>query len=191
VPGESPLEPWASRPVPVESAIRGIHGVTTLPAAPYATAATLETLGFDLWARRPSPEAPGREDGNGDQDGTRVRYRASGEAATVVDVLDTDAPYGREGPGTLRHVAVRAGSEAALLEWDDLFRGRDYGVSRVRDRGHYRSIYVREPGGSCSNWRPRDRTSPSTNPRIAGRVARPARLGRGGPGDDRVTAPAA
>jgi glyoxalase family protein len=84
---------------------------------------------------------------DGDERGTRVRYRASGEAATVVDVLDREAPYGREGPGTLHHVAVRVGSEAELFEWHDLFRERDYHVSRVRDRIYYRSIYVRDPGG--------------------------------------------
>jgi len=45
VTGESPLDPWGSGPVPVESAIRGIHGVAVLPADPYATASTLESLG--------------------------------------------------------------------------------------------------------------------------------------------------
>ena len=154
VTGESSLAPWEAGPVPPESAIRGIHGVTTLPANPYATASTLETLGFDLVCEESEPEGRGEGEGgsdgdvpDGDERGTRVRYRASGEAATVVDVLDRDAPYGREGPGTLHHVAVRVDEEADLFEWHDLFRERDYAVSRVRDRYYYRSIYVRGPGG--------------------------------------------
>jgi len=153
VTGGSPLEPWTGGPIPVESAIRGLHGVTVLPANPYATASTLETLGFDLVSE--APDAAGdaangarRTDGTtGEGRGTRVRYRAPGEAATVVDVLDRDAAYGREGPGTLHHVAVRVGSESDLYDWHDLFRERDYHVSRVRDRHYFRSLYVRGPGG--------------------------------------------
>ena len=150
VTGESSLDPWTEGSVTVESAIRGIHGVTTLPANPYATASTLETLGFDLVGEAAEPADEDGSDGDGiagDERGTRVRYRASGEAANIVDVLDRDAPYGREGPGTLHHVAVRVGEEADLFEWHDLFRERDYAVSRVRDRYYYRSIYVRGPGG--------------------------------------------
>jgi glyoxalase family protein len=146
--GESPVEPWTGGSVPVESGIRGLHGVTVLPVNPYATASTLETLGFDLVGEESEPEPGAGPDNEGDGGaGTRVRYRASGEAGTVVDVLDRHAPYGREGPGTLHHVAVRVESEADLYEWHDLFRDRDYDVSRVRDRGYFHSLYVRDPGG--------------------------------------------
>ena len=149
VTGESPLDPWTGGGVPDDAAIRGIHGVTALPTNPYATASTLETLGFDLVGEEPDigTGGDGDEAGSGDGDGTRVRYRASGDTATVVDVLDREAPYGREGPGTLHHVAVRVGTEAHLFDWHDLFRERDYDVSRVRDRVYFRSLYVRDPGG--------------------------------------------
>lgn len=122
--------PWTAA-VPEEAAIRGIQGVTLLSANPYATAATLETLGFNLVA----------------QEDDRVRYRAPGDRAGVVDLLDTESAFGREGPGTIHHVALRVGSEAELFEWHDLFRERGYDVSRVKDRHYYRSVYVREPGG--------------------------------------------
>jgi len=62
-------------------------------------------------------------------------------------VLDRDAPFGREGQGTLHHVAVRVESEADLHEWRELFDDRDYDVSRVKDRHVFHSLYVREPGG--------------------------------------------
>ncbi|WP_435345353.1 ring-cleaving dioxygenase [Haloarchaeobius sp. HRN-SO-5] len=137
VTGDQAIDPWTGGSVPEEHAIRGLHGVTALSANPYATASTLDTLGFDLVA----------EEADDEGDGTRVRYRASGDRATVVDLLDRPVEYGREGIGTIHHVAVRVESEAQLYEWHDLFRDRDYDVSRVRDRHYFHSLYVREPGG--------------------------------------------
>ncbi|WP_226480991.1 VOC family protein [Natrinema amylolyticum] len=125
------IEPWTAGPIPSPHAIRGLHGVATLSVNPYATAGTLETLGFEHDA----------------EDGDRIRYRASGSRATVVDVLDRDAPFGREGRGTLHHVAVRVEDEDDLHEWRELFDDRGYDVSRVKDRHVFHSLYVREPGG--------------------------------------------
>ncbi|NHN41539.1 ring-cleaving dioxygenase [Halorubellus sp. JP-L1] len=152
----APVDPYAAGPIPAEHGIRGVHGVTALPVDPFQTASVLETLGLDAVG----------------QDGDRVRYRADGPHATVVDVLDRgaasasdddaaenddDAPadagrvggvaFGREGVGTIHHVAVRVPDEDALFAYHDLFRERDVQVSRVRDRHYYRSVYVREPGG--------------------------------------------
>ena len=134
-------EPWtgaagdgagaATDPVPESAAVRGLHGVTALPADPYGTASVLDTLGFEYEA----------------ESGDRVRYRAPGDRATAVDLLARDAPYLREGPGTLHHAAVRVPDREALLEWHELFRDRGYDVSRVKDRHFFHSLYVRGPGG--------------------------------------------
>ncbi|MFK8215208.1 ring-cleaving dioxygenase [Haloferax volcanii] len=131
VTGESSVDPWADGPVPAERAVRGIHGVTLHSTNPFVTASVLDTLGFDLVA----------------QEGDRVRYRAPGDRATVVDLLDRDGEFGREGAGSIHHVAVRVDDEAQLYEWHDLFRERGYDVSRVKDRHVFQSLYVREPGG--------------------------------------------
>ncbi|ELZ31597.1 glyoxalase/bleomycin resistance protein/dioxygenase [Halogeometricum pallidum JCM 14848] len=131
VAAESPVEPWTGGSVPADVAIRGIHGVTTHPVNPYQTAGVLETLGFEYVA----------------EEGERVRYEALGDRGTVVDLLDRDAPFGREGVGSIHHVALRVPDEDELREWHDLFRERDIEVSRIRDRRYYRAIYVREPGG--------------------------------------------
>jgi glyoxalase family protein len=131
VAGESPADPATTGRVPTRHAVRGLHGVTALPTDPFRTASLLETLGFDLTG----------------QEGDRVRYRAPGDRATVVDLLDREAPFGREGAGSLHHVAVRVDDEAALYDWHDLLRGRGYDVSRVTDRHFFHSLYVREPGG--------------------------------------------
>ncbi|ATW87235.1 glyoxalase family protein [Halohasta litchfieldiae] len=131
VTGESSVDPWTGGPVPTQHAIRGIHGVTLLSASTVATASVLETLGFDLH----------------DQDGQQVRYRAAGDRATIVDLLDTASQFGREGAGSIHHVALRVPDVDQLYEWHDLFRERDYDVSRVTDRHFFHSLYVREPGG--------------------------------------------
>ncbi|WP_418284680.1 VOC family protein [Halorubrum sp. DTA46] len=117
--------------VPKSAAIRGLDGVTALPADPYGTASVLDTLGFAYEA----------------ESGDRIRYRAPGDRAAVIDILDRDAPYLREGPGTLHHAAVRVADREALLDWHGLFRDRGYDVSRVKDRHFFHSLYVRGPGG--------------------------------------------
>ncbi|WP_254823947.1 VOC family protein [Haloglomus halophilum] len=144
VAADSAVEPWREGPVPADVAIRGIHGATALPADPFRTASVLETLGLDHVG----------------QDGDRVRYRAGGDHGTVLDLLDRGAGsgsateheresvsgFGREGPGTVHHVAVRVPDDD-LMDWHDLFRERGVQVSRVRDRHYYRSVYVRPGGG--------------------------------------------
>jgi len=136
VESEAPVEPWAGGAVPEAYAIRGVHSVTALPTNPYTTGALLETLGFDLAGERRS------------RDETRIRYEADGEHATVVDLLDRPTTeFGREGTGSIQHVAVRAASVDELYEWHDFLRERDYDVSRVHDRYFFHSLYVREPGG--------------------------------------------
>ncbi|MFC7214996.1 VOC family protein [Saliphagus sp. GCM10025334] len=127
----SPIEAREDGPVPPSVGIRGLHGVTLTPVDPYATAATLETLGLERVG----------------QEGDRIRYRADGTHARVIDILDRSLPYGREGPGTIHHVAVRAASVDELYEWHGLFRERGYETSRVKDRHFYHSLYVRGPGG--------------------------------------------
>jgi len=130
VAADSPVDPWSDGSVPADHAIRGIHGVTTLPVDPYQTASVLETLGLEQVA----------------ESDDRIRYRAPGDRATTIDLLAHDGDFGREGIGTIHHVALRVADDD-LREWHDLFRDRDIRVSRIRDRHYYRSIYVREPGG--------------------------------------------
>jgi glyoxalase family protein len=129
-PGAPDADPYTAR-VDASMAVRGLHGVTLQSGNPYATASVLETLGYEY-------EVETTE---------RVRYRAAGDRATVVDLLLGDAEGGREGPGTYHHVAVRVPEEEALYEWRDLFTERGYECSRVKDRHYFHSLYVREPGG--------------------------------------------
>lgn len=122
--------PPATGAVPEAYAVRGLDGVTLLSTSIYHTASTLEVLGFELLA----------------QDGRRVRYRAPGAHANVVDLLDVEVEYGREGAGTIHHVAFVAGDEP-LEGWRDRLQHAGLEPTWIRDRNYFRSIYVREPGG--------------------------------------------
>jgi glyoxalase family protein len=122
---------WDGGHVPREHAVRGLYGVTLASTSPFQTASVLDAFGFNLVG----------------QEGDRVRYRAPGSHGAVVDVLDTELPFGREGIGTIHHVAFRQPDEAALTAWRDLLVEDGLEPTRVKDRTYFQSVYVREPGG--------------------------------------------
>ncbi|MFC6823828.1 VOC family protein [Halopelagius fulvigenes] len=117
--------------VPADAAVRGVRGVSVRSTSPYVTASLLQTFGFELVAEA--------EDA--------VRYRLPAGRESVVDLRLDDAPYGREGRGSIHHVAFGVGGEAELHEWRELLADRDFDVSRVKDRNFFHSLYVRDPGG--------------------------------------------
>ena len=132
VEADSPVEPWADGPVPAEHALRGFHGITLRSARPDATAEVLERLGYE----------------RGDEEGDRSRFRAAGDRAAVVDVRDPgDAMGGRQGSGTVHHVAFRAPDDDAQFAWRDRLIEAGLHVTGQKDRQYFRSIYFREPGG--------------------------------------------
>ena len=116
---------------PGETAVRGLHGVTLASTSPFQTASVLDALGFELEA----------------QEGDRVRYRVDGDRGAVVDLLDREVPFGREGIGTAHHVAFRLPDESALEEWRELLVEDGLEPTRIKDRTYFRSVYFREPGG--------------------------------------------
>ena len=116
---------------PDAAAIWGVAGVTLASASPFQTASVLDALGFELVA----------------QEGERVRYQLPGDRRAVVDLLDADLPFGREGIGTAHHVAFRMADEAELDAWRTLLVEDGLDPSRIRDRTYFQSVYVREPGG--------------------------------------------
>jgi glyoxalase family protein len=132
--GARALDAWSGGPVPAEHAIRGFHGVTVIVADVEPTARVLtEALGFD---------AQGQED-------TRHRFVASGgPLGTVVDVkTDSRAAPGRQGAGSIHHVAFRAADDTAQLEMATAVRDLDLHPTDRIDRNYFHSVYFREPGG--------------------------------------------
>jgi glyoxalase family protein len=132
VTGTTDIEPWVDGPVPVENAIRGFHGVTLDSLDPESTVTVLETIGYERIA----------------QDGDRTRYRTSGDRAAFVDVRDQPAaPRGRQGVGTVHHIAFRTTDEQTQAAWREPLSDIGLRVTPQKDRQYFKSIYFREPGG--------------------------------------------
>ena len=116
----------------------GFHSVTLWLDDPQPTARLLsEVMGYDEAGEETEPE------------GRRLRLRAPGGApGRVVDLLRSDAPsIGRQGTGTIHHVAFRAETPEVQREWRERLREAGLDATPVIDRQYFRSIYFREPGG--------------------------------------------
>jgi len=126
--------PWPHPDIPMAHAIRGFHSVTL--AVRDATP-TAHLLGSTMGCREIGCE------------GQRVRYTvAKGGPGTLVDLLaDPTLPRGRQGTGTVHHVAFRApdGDAQRVARIELLVLG--YEVSPQLDRNYFQSIYYREPEG--------------------------------------------
>ncbi|MCJ2013868.1 VOC family protein [Methylobacterium sp. J-076] len=125
---------WAGGGVPAGHAIRGLHGVTLLLAEGEATAAILTgVFGF-------------REDG---REGTATRYSGGATPGGHV-TLRAVGPFlpGRQGAGSVHHIAFRAADDAAQAAMAEALRDRHgLAVTEQRDRQYFRSVYFRESGG--------------------------------------------
>src|SRR5206468_248204 len=119
-------------PVPAPYALSGFHSATMSELNHDHTARLVSHMGF--------AEA-GRES-------DRFRYRASGPAAAILDVLqEPKARFGRLGAGTVHHIAFRASTDEQQVVWRRDLLGLGYHVTPVIDRMYFHSIYFREPGG--------------------------------------------
>ncbi|MBE1576646.1 ring-cleaving dioxygenase [Amycolatopsis roodepoortensis] len=134
-PQGDPRDPWDTKLVPAEHAIRGLHSVTLSVSKEDATAGML-TDGLGLTFVH--------------QDGNRLRFSAGeGGPGALVDVLVTpDAPRGLVAAGTVHHVAWRAPDEDTQAAWRDELIDDGVNVTSILDRQYFRSIYFREPGGT-------------------------------------------
>ena len=114
------------------SAIQGFYGVTLLERRVEPTAALLDVMGLEVLAR----------------DGDYVRFAPAGDAlGRYVDVLvDAKAQPGRQGAGSVHHIAFRNTDDVDQLAWHDTLEPM-VGVTPVQERTYFRSIYFREPGG--------------------------------------------
>jgi glyoxalase family protein len=79
----------------------------------------------------------------------RLRLVAPGDArGAVIDLMRSDAPsIGRQGAGTIHHVAFRAESDAVQREWQERLASAGHPTTPVIDRQYFNAIYFREPGG--------------------------------------------
>ena len=120
------------REIPAEHAIRGFHGVTLLVAKADPTAAILGVLGFREVAR----------------DGALRSFSADASLGGHVDLREAgDFLRGRQGRGSVHHVAFRAAGDAAQAAMVEKLTAQGMHVTEQKDRNYFRSVYFREPGG--------------------------------------------
>ena len=125
---------WSGTDIPPEHAIRGFHGVMLLLDDATKTGSVLTTvLGL---------KEAGRE-------GSVIRYRAASSPGGIVDIYQAKGFLpGRQGHGSVHHIAFRAKDDAEQAEMArKLVTQHNLHPTGQRDRTYFRSIYFREPGG--------------------------------------------
>ncbi|TXM63722.1 VOC family protein [Methylobacterium sp. WL120] len=134
VDGADPEPAWGHGAVPAEHAVRGLHGVTLRLAETGPTAAILaDGLGFRETAR----------------EGASIRFAGDAAAGGFVTLEAAGAvARGRQGAGSVHHIAFRAADDAAQAAMvARLSADHGLAVTEQRDRQYFRSVYFREPGG--------------------------------------------
>jgi glyoxalase family protein len=125
---------WEGGGVPLDYAIRGFDSVTLWEKDPAPSLDLLTgTMGFRLVG----------------EEGPRIRLQAAAdEVGAVVDLFHLpNQDRGRDGAGTVHHVAWRTPNDAEQLAWRQDVADLGLRVTPVVDRQYFRSIYFREPGG--------------------------------------------
>jgi len=118
--------------------VDGFFGVTLWLADPERTARLLTDLfGYE----QAGEESAGAV--------TRLRLAArDGSRGSVVDLKrDETRSIGRQGAGTIHHVAFRARDDEEQRGWRERLRAAGFEVTSVIDRQYFNAIYFREPGG--------------------------------------------
>jgi predicted esterase/catechol 2,3-dioxygenase-like lactoylglutathione lyase family enzyme len=126
---------WQESPVESGRGLLGFHSATALLNSLDDTQALLaDIMGMELYGR----------------ESNRYRFKMMDALSPghFFDVLvDSHAAKGQSGYGTVHHIAFRADTDEAQLNWRKrLVQGR-FQVTEVIDRKYFKSIYFREPGG--------------------------------------------
>jgi glyoxalase family protein len=126
--------PWTGNGVDKDAAIRGLHSVTMTVRSLGATRELMtELLGYHVV----------------DETAARTRFAAGGDApGHAIDVVvDPNANAAVNGVGTVHHVAMAISTDDEQVRLQAELRRLGLGVTDVRDRCYFNSIYFREPGG--------------------------------------------
>jgi glyoxalase family protein len=125
VEGDGAADPW-TEDVPEEYAIRGFHGVALLVRDLGPTGELLEAMGYERTH----------------EDEERVRFVSSGDLGAVVDLIPTQQT-GRQGYGTVHHVAFRTPTDEDQRAWREAFVDMGFEPTPVIDREWFHSVYFR------------------------------------------------
>lgn len=133
-PGAAAIAGYGVSDVPAAHAIRGFHSVTLGVSAPADTAAVL-TRGFSWKEER--------------REGARIRYTAGGPATALgghVDLIAAPGAAGRQGVGSVHHVAFRAHDDSDQAKMVEALHPLGIAATEQKNRFYFRSVYFREPG---------------------------------------------
>ncbi|MEO7715050.1 MAG: ring-cleaving dioxygenase [Capsulimonas sp.] len=124
---------WTESEVPSDYAIRGLHAVTLALRDWESTVRCLTgILGFEEI---------------GTEGGRRRFVTQRGVPGNVVDLVERpDLPPSQTLVGSVHHVAFRLPDDAVQADWQHKLLDARLGVTEVREREYFRSIYFHEPG---------------------------------------------
>jgi glyoxalase family protein len=135
----SEVRHWEQGPIPQSHALRGFHSVTLWLDEVDLTADLLTTQMRYTFAG---------------QEGNRSRFIGGPDLlANSLDILyrpvepEDISEEAAFGAGSIHHIAFRVPTDEMQLEYQAALRAAGYGVTPVRDRQYFHSIYYREPGG--------------------------------------------
>jgi glyoxalase family protein len=132
-PTPRPFAFWQAGGIPALFAIRGLFGITM------SVADGAESVRF-LTERMSAKSQAGIEN-------LRLAVTGEPETAGFVEVVAVGRRQrGAMGAGVVHHVAWRVRNSDEQLAWQKKLGDAGIGVTPVRDRKYFRSIYFREPG---------------------------------------------
>ena len=134
---DDPRTPWTTEAIGADVAIRGFHGVTlALREGETTTRILTEAFGYETEGSAPAGG------------GTVTRLRRTGGVAGVVDLhVDPAMPAGREGVGTVHHVAFSVPDPDAQARVRAALAALGLAVTPRIDRQYFDAVYARTPGG--------------------------------------------
>ena len=128
-----PFAFWQAGGIPETFAVRGLFGITM------SVASAANTVRFLVDRMGANPKTT--------KEGSELLELGEPESVGFVEVVATgQRRRGLMGSGTVHHVAWRVANEDEQLAWQSKLSESGVGVTPVRDRKYFRSIYFREPG---------------------------------------------
>jgi phospholipase/carboxylesterase len=123
---------WDRAGVPLEHAVQRIRGATILTEKPAESRSFVERhFGYRFHETRGSID------------------RLVSPSGDVLDIRNAQGFWsGAPGTGTFDHVAFRAADGEALLGVHNALEEENASATNMHDRKYFRSLYVREPGGT-------------------------------------------
>ena len=129
-----PNDYWRNSSIAEPHAITGFHSATaTLNSMQASKTLLVDVMGMRLV----------------NQEKNRYRFNMYGSTpGSYYDIVeDPKAPAGRQGGGTVHHIAFRTENHTTQLEWRSTLNASGLTVTNVRDRKYFQSIYFNAPEG--------------------------------------------